>query len=105
MQRSSGDDYLEAYMQKPAEQFAHVMLFECPDCTLAISLALTRDKRNFEDIDGHLYTLRCSCGWSGSLLGALARRHWVESWEPRTNIFSETRTVYDGVENYRSDDV
>jgi len=67
-------------MPKPAEQFVHVMLFECPDCTLAISFALTTDKRNFEDVDRDSYTLQCSCGWLGSSLGALARKHWVESW-------------------------
>ena len=59
-------------MPKPAEQFVHVMLFECPDCTLAISFALTTDKRNFEDVDRDSYTLQCSCGWLGSSLGALA---------------------------------
>jgi hypothetical protein len=76
-------------MRRPMERFVHVMLFECPDCTLAIPLALTRDRRNFEDSDGHAFTLRCSCGWSGVLLGVLARRHWVEGWERGTSIFTE----------------
>jgi hypothetical protein len=82
-------------MQEPAEQFAHVMLFECPNCTLAISLTQTRDMRSFEDIDGHSYTIECSCGWSGNLLGAFARRHWVERWEPRRGIFSEVERPLD----------
>lgn len=65
-------------MQKLAERFADVMFFDCPDCTLAISLSLTSDMRNFEGTDGHSYLLQCFCGWSGGLFGALARRHWVD---------------------------
>ena len=92
-------------MPKPAEQFVHVMLFECPDCTLAISFALTTDKRNFEGVDRDSYTLQCSCGWLGSSLGALARKHWVESWEPRTSICSGPEPPPDEVKNDRSDHV
>lgn len=88
-------------MHKPTERFAHVMLFECPDCTLAISLALTRDMRNFEDTDEHSYPLRCSCGWSGSLLGAVARRHWVEPW----HAIKERSTPSASATTYLSDQI
>lgn len=70
-------------MEKVSERFAHVMLFACPDCARAISLAVTRDERNFEEVDRSSHALECSCGWSGGLLGAAARRHWVEIWQSR----------------------
>jgi len=83
-------------MQECAEQFAHVMLFQCPTCGFALSLALVRDEGNIEQIDGSSYAFRCSCGWSGDLLGLSAKRHWAEPWRRsrRTHISAEQKTYF-----------
>jgi hypothetical protein len=36
--------------------------------------------RNSEKIDGNPFDLLCECGWSKSLLGMQAIRHWVVPW-------------------------
>ena len=79
-------------MKTSAEIFVHVLLFDCPQCTRPIPLAITSKKRNVEDINAHLLTVRCPCDWSEKLMGSSARCHWVDSWGPRNRTF-EIMTV------------
>jgi hypothetical protein len=37
-------------------------------------------ERNNEKIDGNSFDLLCQCGWSKSVLGMQAIRHWVVPW-------------------------
>lgn len=60
------------------EQFVHVLLFECPKCGKPLSSAVATSERNLENTDGHLFTLRCECGWAGSQMGLSAKKHWVD---------------------------
>ena len=66
-------------MDTPAA-FVHVLLFECRHCESPIPAAATSDNRSLEVIVGGSFALRCSCGWSASLSGTHAKRHWVELW-------------------------
>ncbi len=67
-------------MTKAAEPFVHVLLFECSQCGSPVPSAITSDNRNVEEIDARSIPVKCQCGWSGNLLGADAKRHWVEAW-------------------------
>jgi hypothetical protein len=63
-----------------AEQYAHVMLFGCPQCGSPLASACASKNRNLEQAEAHWFTPRCHCGWSGDVMGVLAFRHWVEEW-------------------------
>lgn len=60
--------------------FVHVFLFECPVCTSPMAASLGSSERNPEEADARAFALRCDCGWNGSQMGMLAKRHWVEGW-------------------------
>jgi hypothetical protein len=62
------------------EPFVHVLLFQCSACGNAMSSAITTSERNPEDADTRSFALRCKCGWTGTQIGVLAKRHWVEPW-------------------------
>src|ERR1700689_3654514 len=83
---------IEVTVKTSAETFVHVLLFDCPQCTRPIPLAITSKKRNVEDINQHLLTVRCPCDWSEQLTGSSAKRHWVDSWGPR-NATVEIMTI------------
>jgi hypothetical protein len=84
-------------MEQLAERYTHLLLFECAQCSTAIPVAFPSESRNVEEADGRAFTVRCSCGWAGNLLGALARRHWVETWEPKGNAFTERVILLDDI--------
>lgn len=63
-----------------AEPFVHILLFQCPGCGRPISSAVATNERNPEETDACSFDLRCDCGWIGTQLGLLAKRHLVEVW-------------------------
>lgn len=67
-------------MNKRAEPFVHILLFQCPSCTSPVPSAVTAGERNPEEADSRLFALRCDCGWFGTQIGVSAKRHWVELW-------------------------
>jgi hypothetical protein len=67
-------------MMKGAEPFVHILLFQCPDCRKPISSAIATSERNPEETDARSFVLSCDCGWLGTQMGLLAKRHWVEAW-------------------------
>jgi hypothetical protein len=73
-------------MESPSEQFAHVMLFECPECRRPLASACASTKRSLEDADAHWFSPHCPCGWTGEVIGLTAVRHWVEPWGPPVPI-------------------
>jgi hypothetical protein len=62
------------------EQFAHVLLFACPQCERPLASACASKQRNLEDADAHWFNPHCHCGWTGDVIGAIATKHWVEPW-------------------------
>jgi hypothetical protein len=67
-------------MNRSAESFVHVLLFQCPSCSNPLPSAIATTERNQEESDAHTFALQCLCGWNGTQIGLLAKRHWVESW-------------------------
>jgi hypothetical protein len=65
---------------KVTDQFAHVLLFSCPQCGRPLASACANQALNLEGADAHWFTPRCHCGWSGEVIGVTAVRHWVEPW-------------------------
>ncbi len=62
------------------EPFVHILLFQCPACIGPLSSAIATSERNLEQTDARPFALQCGCGWEGTQIGSLARRHWVEDW-------------------------
>lgn len=67
-------------MNKAAESYVHILLFQCPNCSNPIPSAITTNERNPEETDARSFVLRCECGLVRTQMGILARRHWVEVW-------------------------
>lgn len=67
-------------MNRGTESFVHILLFQCPTCTNPLSSAIATSERNPEETDARSFVLRCDCGWIGTQMGLLAKRHWVEGW-------------------------
>ena len=68
-------------MAGTGEQYAHFFLFVCSECRDYLGAVCASSQRNLEIADAHVFSLRCSCGWTGQLAGFVALRHWVELGE------------------------
>jgi hypothetical protein len=65
-------------------QFAHILVFGCPNCKFPIVVGCLSDKRNLEDIDAQFFALTCAdCKHSFNLVAVEAVRHYVEEWPHR----------------------
>jgi hypothetical protein len=62
------------------EQYAHVLLFACPRCGNPVTTSCTSTKKNLEIAEARWHRPHCHCGWTGSLSGVTAIKHWVEPW-------------------------
>jgi hypothetical protein len=71
------------------QEFLHVLVFRCPKCSRPLAVSCISDKRTLEAADAHLFNPHCHCGWTGSLAGFIAAKHWVEPWEP----LGDTKTI------------
>jgi len=67
-------------LQEALEQFAHVLLFACPECRRPLASACFTSKRSLEEADGRFFNPHCHCGWTGAVAGLQAVRHWVHPW-------------------------
>jgi len=67
-------------MNRDSEPYVHVLLFQCPSCGDPMTSAIATGERNPEEADAHSFALHCKCGWTGTQLGLLAKRHWVDTW-------------------------
>jgi hypothetical protein len=87
MGRNEPGEYADFMKTKRNDDpFVHVLVFECVDCSCPISVAVTSDARNIEDVDVRTLKLQChNCDWSGTSEGVGARRHWVDVWKPWGN--------------------
>jgi len=73
-------------MPPVTESFAHVLLFACPKCGNPLASACATTRRNLEVADAHWFNPHCPCGWSGSVIGVHALKHWVEPWKIPVNV-------------------
>lgn len=69
-------------MENSVRQFAHVILFRCPNCGRPLASACASERRNLEVADAHFFNPHCFCGWTGAVAGLEGVRHWVEPWSP-----------------------
>lgn len=67
-------------MNRGAESFVHILLFQCPSCLNPLSSAVATNERNPEETDARSFALACTCGWNGNQMGLRAKRRWVETW-------------------------
>jgi hypothetical protein len=67
-------------------QYAHVLLFACPKCSRALASACNSVKRNLEAGDAHYFQPHCHCGWTGTVMGMEAEKHWVEPWSDQAPV-------------------
>jgi hypothetical protein len=70
----------EERLENNVTQFAHVILFCCPNCSRPLASACASERRNLEVADAHFFNPHCHCGWSGPVAGLEGVRHWVEPW-------------------------
>jgi hypothetical protein len=68
------------------EQFAHVLLFNCPECGRPLASACASANRNLEVADAHWFNPHCHCGWTGDVMGVVAVKHWVEPWQAAASV-------------------
>ena len=60
--------------------YVHSLLFQCGQCGEPLAVPVVSFRRTLEEVDATSFDLKCKCGWSKHLMGAEARRHWVDSW-------------------------
>jgi len=61
-------------------QYAHVMLFACPQCGRPLCSSCASPNKNLEIAEAQWFAPHCHCGWTGEVAGVTAVRHWVEPW-------------------------
>jgi hypothetical protein len=76
----------EGFMGTISSCFAHVLLFACPKCGIPLASACASTERNLETADAHWFNPHCPCGWTGSVTGLHATKHWVEEWRIPVNL-------------------
>jgi hypothetical protein len=68
-------------MSTMATQFAHLLLFVCPNCNFPIAVSCVSGERSLENIGGEHFAASCaSCRYSFNIPGAAAKKHYVEDW-------------------------
>jgi hypothetical protein len=72
-----------------SSQFAHVLLFACPVCSRPLATACNSTRQNLEIADGHYFQPHCHCGWTGTVMGLEAVKHWIEPWSDEAPVGNE----------------
>lgn len=75
------DDRPKKLIAEKGYRFAHVLLFKCPHSGEPMASACVSNKKSLEEVDSHAFTVHCTCGWSGKILGVNRLRSWVEEWD------------------------
>lgn len=68
-------------MNSARERFAHVILFQCPQCKGPLASAFSSSKEDMESVDGGQFGAVCRCGWTGDGLNLSAVNQSVQPWE------------------------
>lgn len=68
-------------------QYAHSLLFACPNCQFPIVIGCLSIRRNLEGIDAENFAATCaSCRRSYNLPGVTAKKHYVDEWPYAENV-------------------
>ena len=62
------------------EQYAHVLLFACPNCERPLVATCVSGNKSLETAEGTWFNPACHCGWRGDIAGVTSIKHWVEPW-------------------------
>jgi len=73
-------------METVTDSYAHALLFACPQCGIPLASACASTEKNLEMADAHYFNPHCQCGWTVSVSGFHALKHWVERWKIPVNI-------------------
>jgi hypothetical protein len=63
------------------EQFARVILFQCPQCRGPLASAFSCSNADMQALDGGQFSAVCRCGWMGNGLGLSAVVESLQPWE------------------------
>jgi hypothetical protein len=63
------------------KRFAHVVLFQCPQCRGPLASAYSSSTPTLDTLDGGQFSAECCCGWSGNGLDFSAVNQSVQPWE------------------------
>ena len=61
-------------------QYAHVLLFACPECERPLIAVCVSANKNLEAAEASWFSAKCHCGWTGDVSGVTATKHWVQPW-------------------------
>lgn len=68
------------------EQYAHVLLFGCPQCDRPLVATCISEKKSLEMAEAKRFNPKCHCGWTGDMAGVTALKHWVEPWHAQVTL-------------------
>ena len=68
-------------MSTARKRFAHVVLFQCPQCRGPLASAYSSSTPTLDTLDGGQFSAECCCGWSGNGLDFSAVNQSVQPWE------------------------
>lgn len=68
-------------MLSTREQFARVILFQCPQCRGPLASAFTCSNADMQAFEGGQFSAVCRCGWMGNGLDLSAVIESVQPWE------------------------
>jgi hypothetical protein len=82
-------------METVTDSYAHVLLFACPPMRYSVGVCMRQPEKNLELADAHYFNPHCPCGWTGSMSGLHALKHWVERWKIPVNIGRDAAGSFD----------
>lgn len=63
------------------KQYAHSLLFVCPNCKLPILVSGIGEDQDPKNLDAQYFAATCSyCRQSFNIPGADAKKHYVDEW-------------------------
>jgi hypothetical protein len=68
-------------MSSECKRFAHVILFQCPQCRGPLASAFSSSNEDMENLDGGQFSAVCRCGWIGSGSDLSPVKQSVQPWE------------------------
>ena len=73
-------------MEASQMPYVHLLQFLCRRCGQPLVIPVRSEAANLEKVDADSHSVKCQCGWLGSLLGVEAVRHWVTPWHHQQNV-------------------
>jgi hypothetical protein len=76
------------------EQFARVILFQCPQCRGPLASAFSDSNAAMQAFEGGQFSAVCRCGWMGNGLDVSAVVESVQPWEAEAPLQDESAHNY-----------